>query len=92
MKKSCFMLFAGGGTCRGCVVSKRCKALSVTTGYELINQAINVLLDDLPQKGLYKDVDRVSEMVDQILNPSSVIDDVEPLGDVDSNDAILDLI
>lgn len=67
-EERCFPFYSGGPTCQNCVVSKRCKAILVSDGFDMIAAFLEEMLTDLPNTE-YKDTDRVSELATQLLKP-----------------------
>lgn len=72
---NCFGFFAGKSVpaCMNCVAAKRCKAMLVTHGFDLLADLLDNLSAELPNI-TYRETDRVSEIVQQIFNPP------QPLG------------
>jgi len=65
----CFSFFSGGPACKRCLAAKRCKAILVTHGFNLIGDFLEHLMGELPEKGIYQDTDRIGEMIEQLLKP-----------------------
>lgn len=64
----CFGFYTGGGICASCSASKRCKAILVSDGFTIVSEFVDHVVGTLPEGG-YKDTDRVTELVDQLLSP-----------------------
>lgn len=67
---SCFGFFAGGKNpaCNLCLANKRCRAILVSHGFDMVAAAADSLMSDLPDV-MYRDVERVSELVKQLKQP-----------------------
>jgi hypothetical protein len=64
----CFGFYSGGPVCATCTATKRCKAIVVSNGFDIVADALGQMLATLPDQN-YRDTDRVSELVDQLLDP-----------------------
>lgn len=63
----CFGFYGGQrGICVRCALQKKCKALLVSHGFDILNAALQSKLENLPD-GSYNDTDRISEVTLQIM-------------------------
>lgn len=65
----CFGFFDGTAICQGCIANKRCRAVLVTDGFDVLSSMINTMVADLPEKAIFYYSERPSELVEQLLNP-----------------------
>lgn len=66
---ACFGMYLGGPVCEKCTANRRCKALLVSNGFDLVSSMIGQLETTTPDRVVFKDTDRVTELVDQLLHP-----------------------
>jgi len=64
---NCFGFYSGGPVCIGCAINKRCKAVLISNGFDVVGALINQLTATLPEEGSYLDTDLISKMTDQLL-------------------------
>jgi len=71
---SCFGFFGGGNSvaCTQCAASKRCKAILVTHGFDILDATVDVFFAKLPPTFKANDTDRLSELVKTLVEPGSV--------------------
>lgn len=67
----CFGYYSGGAICASCPGSKRCKAVLVTNGFDVVASMVNHLTSALTDTAVFMGSDRVPDLVDQLLNPGS---------------------
>jgi hypothetical protein len=63
----CFGFFVGDPTCGQCAVQKQCKAVLLSSGFDLIESAIDGAMADLPE-GTYDAAPEMTSLLDQIFN------------------------
>lgn len=68
----CFGFFNSDPVCDGCPASKRCRAILVSNGFDLVSSLIDELSSSLPGEARYNDTDRVTTLVDQLIKPPPV--------------------
>lgn len=78
MDKACFGFFNGEVTCTRCFAMKRCRAVVVSNGFEIVASVVEELVRDLPDNGQFYDTDSVKEITDQLLFPLRVAVDCGP--------------
>lgn len=68
---NCFGFFGGSrhGNCSQCLANKRCKAILVTHGFDMMSTFIETLLGDLDDTDLFLDSNRVSDLATQLKEP-----------------------
>lgn len=68
---NCFGFFGGARntSCDGCFAIKRCKAVLVSHGFDILGATVDHLVSQLPDNADYRDTDRVSEIVSQLREP-----------------------
>lgn len=71
MQLDCFGFFAGdrNSVCARCRISKRCKSVLITDGFDVLGQLANTLANSLPEGRVYTESDQLRVMVDQLVNP-----------------------
>lgn len=67
---TCFGMYAGTARreCASCVAARRCKAVLVSDGFDVLAELLDSLFAELPAVK-YRDTVRVVELVDQLLKP-----------------------
>lgn len=65
---NCFGFYSGGLDCRGCKEALRCKALLNSDFIDVLGDALDEMVDDLPE-GTYADSPFMWVMLNQILHP-----------------------
>lgn len=65
----CFGFYLGGPTCNNCSASKRCRAILITHGFDIMAAYAEQLLAALPEGLILVDTDKVSEMVNTMFEP-----------------------
>lgn len=73
-EKPCFGFYAGDVVCNGCGAQKRCKAILVTNGFDLLAAVVEQMSLDLPKTAKFRDSDRMSDLVDQLFKPPTTDD------------------
>lgn len=68
-EKACFGFYLGGVVCGQCIAAKRCKAILVSDGFDLAAALVEQLSNELPDVAEFRDSDRVSDLVEQLLKP-----------------------
>lgn len=70
VKNSCFGFFAGdqNASCNRCTASRRCKAVLVSDGFDILGEIVETLLVEAPDQA-YVETDRVIELIEQLLVP-----------------------
>lgn len=68
---NCFGFYGGNHltTCSSCTAVKRCKAILISDGFDVLGDIVNQLTLELPAGTTFRDTDRVSEMLKQLQNP-----------------------
>lgn len=52
-KVGCFGFFVGDETCRKCAAAKQCKAIEVTTGFDVASAVLDELVATLPEDATF---------------------------------------
>lgn len=79
---TCFGFFGGSSklACERCVAARRCKAILVSDGFDLVAELLEQLVAELPANAVFVDSDRAAVLVDQLLKPTeSLPPEVEDL-------------
>lgn len=80
---ACFGFYGGeeAAACRMCPAGRRCKAVLISHGFTVLGDVVDQMLMELPS-GLYRDTDRLSELVEQMkkLPPVLQAEEAELLG------------
>lgn len=66
----CFTFYSGGTSCTTCPAMKRCKAVMVSHGFDIVGNFVNHLVANLPPDAVFIDSDRIPDLVEQLLVPS----------------------
>lgn len=81
---TCFGFFAGSQkiSCQSCVAARRCKAILVSDGFDVMGALVEQLIAELPDDVVFIDSEQVSAWVDQLLHPVTEIskEEAELLG------------
>lgn len=85
-KKNCFGFFGGQHpACQQCFAAKRCKAILISHGFDVVGDMVDQLVEELPDI-TYSGASAVSSMVKQMKNPQDVaeknVDDIEGLDEM----------
>jgi len=72
----CFGFFLGDATCGQCAVQKQCKAILLSSGFDLVEATLDTVLDRLPE-GNYSSTPEMSSLLDQIFFGPSDEGDVQ---------------
>lgn len=68
---ACFGFYGGThlSTCSSCTAVKRCKAILISDGFDVLGAIVDQMLLELPEGTTFRDTDRVSERVKQLFDP-----------------------
>lgn len=69
----CFGFFVGDATCGQCAVQKQCKAILLSSGFDLIESAIDGAMSDLPD-GEYDATPEMGSLLDQLFEGPKGVD------------------
>lgn len=67
---SCFGMYLSTYTCTTCILQKKCKALLVSDGFDIVAAMVEQLIEQLPENMSYTDTDRASELMMQVMTPN----------------------
>jgi hypothetical protein len=93
----CFGFFSGGPECKKCPLDKRCRAVLISHGLDIMAGVLDTLMENLPPDSTYEETDLLPEIVNQILLPQRTrpADETEMLalldGQVIDREEVLDL-
>lgn len=68
-RENCFTYYGATSVCNACVAAKRCKAMLISHGFDIIGAILEEMTRDLPEDVSYNDSDRMSEICTQLLIP-----------------------
>lgn len=66
VQKACFGFYIGSPVCGMCAAHKRCKALLITDGFDIVGSLVEHLEAEL-KDAQYRDTDKISELTDQLI-------------------------
>ena len=74
---NCFGFFGGPShlACQNCTAINRCKAILISNGFDIIGDLVSHMAFSLPENVEYRNTNQISEIVKQLRNPPSPIDD-----------------
>lgn len=77
----CFGFYTSSSICSQCVAQKRCKAILVSHGLDILGDSIESMLLDFPDNATFTKTDRITVMMDELLKPSTAppVVEVDPL-------------
>lgn len=73
----CFGQYNESAMCNLCKASRRCHSVTMSEGLDILGAMVEQLVETLPAGKRYRDTDRVSEVVDQVVKPPLPVDEAE---------------
>lgn len=68
--RDCFGLYGGTVVCNRCQAAKRCKAVLISDGFDIMGSFVENLVETLPNLQ-FRDANGVNVMVDQLMDPGA---------------------
>lgn len=70
---NCFSFYGGNqnAACQSCMASRRCKAMLISDGFQILGDLVDHLTTELPP-GNYRDTTRVKEITKILVSPEPI--------------------
>lgn len=71
--ETCFGFYVGNETCKRCGLEKKCKALLVSNGFDIMADVLDSLMGKFGEAVTFKETERLPELVDYLLSEQKLL-------------------